>query len=144
MSEQLIIGSIVEGNVTRIKPFGALVALDETHQGLVHISQVANGFVKDINDHLAVGDTVKVKILSVDEATGKISLSMREAQPPQERPAPKSYAPRENRKFQDRSFDKDAGPKTPDPNASLDDKLKEWLKQSNERQAGINKRNNRR
>ena len=66
MSEKLEVGSIVEGKVVRVKPFGAIVSLGNT-QGLVHISQVANSFVQDINDHVKVGDMVKVKVLSIDE-----------------------------------------------------------------------------
>ena len=49
MSEKLEVGSIVEGKVVRVKPFGAIVSLGNT-QGLVHISQVANSFVQDINE----------------------------------------------------------------------------------------------
>ena len=66
MSEKLEVGSIVEGKVIRVKPFGAIVSIGEQAQGLVHISQVANSFVQDINDHVKVGDTVTVKVLSVD------------------------------------------------------------------------------
>ena len=60
MAEKIETGSVVEGKVVRIKPFGAIVQLEGGAQGLVHISQIANGFVQDINDHVAVGDTVKV------------------------------------------------------------------------------------
>lgn len=70
MSEKLEVGSIVEGKVVRVKPFGAIVSLGNT-QGLVHISQVANSFVQDINDHVKVGDMVKVKVLSIDEESHK-------------------------------------------------------------------------
>ena len=80
MSEKLEVGSIVEGKVVRVKPFGAIVSLGNT-QGLVHISQVANSFVQDINDHVKVGDMVKVKVLSIDEESHKIALSIREALP---------------------------------------------------------------
>ena len=75
MSEKLEVGSIVEGKVVRVKPFGAIVSLGNT-QGLVHISQVANSFVQDINDHVKVGDMVKVKVLSIDEESHKIALSI--------------------------------------------------------------------
>ena len=88
MSEKLEVGSIVEGKVVRVKPFGAIVSLGNT-QGLVHISQVANSFVQDINDHVKVGDMVKVKVLSIDEESHKIALSIREALPKEER-RPKS------------------------------------------------------
>lgn len=68
---------IVEGKVTGIQSYGAFVALDENTEGLVHISEVTHGFVKDIHDHLSVGDQVKVKILKIDEEEGKYSLSIR-------------------------------------------------------------------
>jgi len=71
------IGTVTKGKVTGIQPYGAFVALNEETQGLVHISEVKHGFVKDINEHLSVGDEVNVKVLSVDESTGKIGLSIR-------------------------------------------------------------------
>jgi general stress protein 13 len=144
MSGQYEVGSIVEGKVTGIKPFGAFVALDEKKQGLVHISHIAHGYVKDINEQLTVGDQVKVKILSVDEESGKISLSIKETQPKPERterPRPQSSGPRTGG---------GGGNKRPGGGAShqnqtqgfntLEDKLKDWLKQSNEIQADLNKR----
>ncbi|WP_100405278.1 S1 domain-containing post-transcriptional regulator GSP13 [Bacillus solitudinis] len=136
------VGSIVEGKVTGIKPFGAFVAIDDQKQGLVHISEVAHGFVKDINDVLKVGDEVKVKIQSVEEGSGKISLSIRATQEAPERPARPSK-PRStggyggggggNRKPQQQQQPQQGF-------NTLEDKLKEWLKQSNEIQADLNKR----
>ncbi|MBO8165076.1 MAG: S1 RNA-binding domain-containing protein [Brevibacillus sp.] len=125
------VGSIIEGKVTAIKPFGMFVAVTDSEQGLVHISQVANGYVKDINDHFSVGDTVKVKVLSVDDA-GKISLSVRAALPPEERAGHRGGG-RGERGFQKR-----------DSTSSFEDKLKKWLKHSEENLAMINKKNNRR
>lgn len=124
-------GSIVEGKVTGIKPFGAFVAIDEKKQGLVHISEVAHGYVKDIADVLAVGDEVKVKIMSVDEESGKISLSIRATQ---EAPARPQGKPRASKGKPQGAQQKQQGFNT------LEDKLKEWLKQSNEIQADLNKR----
>ena len=86
MADKIEAGSIVEGKVVRIKPFGAIVQLENGGQGLVHISQIANGFVQDINDHVAIGDTVKVKVMSVDEENRKIALSIRDALPRANRP----------------------------------------------------------
>ena len=133
--QQYEVGSIVEGKITGIKPFGAFVALDENKQGLVHISEVAHGYVKDINEVLSVGETVKVKIKSIDEESGKISLSIRETLPAPEkteRRAPSNNRPRGggNRSGNDKA----QGFNT------LEDKLKDWLKQSNEIQADLNKR----
>lgn len=72
----LEVGSIVEGQVTGIARFGAFVELPEKKTGLVHISEIANEFVSDINDFLKVNDKVKVKVLSVD-SNGKIALSIK-------------------------------------------------------------------
>ena len=69
MSEKFQVGQIVEGTVNSIKPFGAFITLDESTQGLVHISQISQGFLKDINEAVSVGDKVKVKILSIDDNT---------------------------------------------------------------------------
>lgn len=72
------VGSIVEGVVTGITNFGAFVTLPGGETGLVHISEVANSYVKDIHDHLKKSDRVKVKVLTVD-GKGKIGLSIRQA-----------------------------------------------------------------
>ena len=77
MAEKIEAGSVVEGKVVRIKPFGAIVQLEDGGQGLVHISQIANGFVQNINDHVAVGDTVKVKVTEID-SQNRINLSRKE------------------------------------------------------------------
>lgn len=71
-------GKVVEGKVTGITQFGAFISFDAGKTGLVHISEVALEYVKDIKEHLKEGDTVKAKILSVDKA-GKISLSIKQA-----------------------------------------------------------------
>ncbi|MCF6138507.1 S1 domain-containing post-transcriptional regulator GSP13 [Pseudalkalibacillus berkeleyi] len=124
------VGSTVEGKVTGIKPFGAFVALDDQHQGLVHISEVSHDYVKDINDHLSVGDKVEVKVMNVEENSGKISLSIRKTQAAPE-PKPQPQRPRRKRPVQNESTQ---GFNT------LEDKLKGWLKESNDRQAQLNKR----
>ena len=88
------VGSVLEGVVSGITEFGAFIELPEGKVGLVHISEVADEFVKDIKDFLKEKDTVKVKVLSVDER-GKIGLSIKRLQEKQEEPHPrKSFAPR--------------------------------------------------
>jgi general stress protein 13 len=82
MTERIEVGSILTGKVTGLQPYGAFIALDDTHQGLVHISEITHGFVKDIHNHLKVGEEVKVKVLSIDEETGKIGLSIRATEEP--------------------------------------------------------------
>lgn len=78
---QLENGKIVEGKVTGITKFGAFVDLGEGKTGMVHISEVAPTFVKEISDFLTQGQTVKVKILNI-APDGKISLSVKQALDP--------------------------------------------------------------
>lgn len=74
------VGSVLDGKVVSIMPFGAFVSLPDNKSGLVHISEVAGAFVQDINEHLKIGDVVKVKVIKVDDS-GKISLSIKKAIP---------------------------------------------------------------
>lgn len=76
----LQVGSIIEGTVTGIAKFGAFVELPDKQVGLVHISEISNEFVKDINDYLKVQDKVRVKVLNAGDK-GKIALSIKQAQP---------------------------------------------------------------
>lgn len=151
MSENLVVGNIVEGKVVHIKPFGAIVSLGEV-QGLVHISQVASSFVENINDHLKVDDTVKVKILSIDKDTNKISLSIRDALPRQKDNKDNKSFNKSNNKF-DNSQRKPYNNQNNNNSSStfnlkgssnndFEDKMKDWLKQSTERQSTLNKRAN--
>ncbi|QIL46997.1 S1 RNA-binding domain-containing protein [Vagococcus coleopterorum] len=71
------IGMEIDGVVTGVQPYGAFVSLEGEQQGLVHISEVKHGFIKNISDVLAVGDKVRVKVIDIDEYSKKISLSMR-------------------------------------------------------------------
>ncbi|EIT84173.1 hypothetical protein A374_16658 [Fictibacillus macauensis ZFHKF-1] len=85
------VGSKLQGKVTGITHFGAFVELPGGTTGLVHISEVADNYVKDINDHLKVGDEVEVKVMNI-EKDGKIGLSIKKAK---DQPAPvrNSYGP---------------------------------------------------
>jgi len=124
MSENLEIGSIVTGKVTGIQPYGAFVALNENTQGLVHISEITHGYVKDIHEHLKVGDEIQVKILSIDEGAGKIGLSIKATE---EAPAeqPKARKPRRRQAAAIVSEgDGQEGFNT------LKEKLQEWIDQS--------------
>jgi 4-hydroxy-3-methylbut-2-enyl diphosphate reductase len=78
-AEKYPIGSIVEGKVVRIVPFGAFVALEPTIDGLIHISQVAVKRVEKVEDELKVGDIVRCKVLEVNVEAKRISLSRKEA-----------------------------------------------------------------
>jgi S1 RNA binding domain protein len=73
---QLEVGAILEGRVTGITNFGAFVALPDGKTGMVHISEIAPTFVKNIRDYVTENQMVKVKVLAINP-DGKISLSMK-------------------------------------------------------------------
>src|SRR5690625_1378459 len=119
MTSKIEVNQIIEGKVTGIQPYGAFVALNDEVQGLVHISEVTHGYVKDINEHLTIGDEVKVKVLHVDEEKNKVSLSIRATEE-----APKKTAKPQRSTPVKQQDDDAAGFNT------LKDKLKEWIEQS--------------
>jgi S1 RNA binding domain protein len=117
------VGSVVEGVVTGITNFGAFVELPGGKVGLVHISEVADVYVRDVKDFLKEQDKVKVKVLSIDDR-GKIGLSIKQLQAPSPR---KPYA------MDNRRPHKMNAP-------SFEDKLSKFLKDSDERLSDL-KRN---
>lgn len=110
------IGTTVIGKVTGIQPYGAFVSLDTKHQGLVHVSEVKHGFIKNIMEELEIGQEIKVKVIDIDEYTQKISLSIRALQ---EAPAP---IQRKKKYFTNRH--KKIGFK------SIDERLEGWIHES--------------
>lgn len=75
---QLEVGLILEGKVTKITNFGAFVELPDGQTGMVHISEIAPTFVKEIKDHITENQNVKVKVIELSD-NGKISLSIKKA-----------------------------------------------------------------
>lgn len=71
--------AIQPGVVTNVKDFGAFVKLQDGRDGLVHISEIANEFVKDINEFVKVGDQISVKVLGVNPKNQKLDLSLKQA-----------------------------------------------------------------
>jgi S1 RNA binding domain protein len=110
-------GSVVEGRVTGITHFGAFVELAGGQTGLVHISEVADTYVKDVKDYLKENDIIRVKILSVEGK--KIGLSIKQADP-NYRPVRSRRAPSATRQ-------------------SFEDKLSKFLKESDERLSDLKK-----
>ena len=91
-ADKYAVGTIVEGKVVRMVPFGAFVELEPGVDGLVHISQIANKHVVKPEDELKVGEVINVKVLEVNSEQKKISLSKRQADAPVEE-APAEEAP---------------------------------------------------
>ncbi len=74
LGAEIRVGSVFEGRVVAVKEFGAFVELVPGTDGMCHISELADGFVKNVTDQVKVGDTIKVKVINVDE-NGRIKLS---------------------------------------------------------------------
>ncbi|MFD0869632.1 polynucleotide phosphorylase [Chlamydia abortus] len=142
------VGTKLEGKVTGITHFGAFVELPEGGTGLVHISEIADNYVKDVNDHLKLDDKVLVKVINVDK-DGKIGLSIKQAVDKPlaaERPArPErhgggSYGDRREGGGGYRGHDRGGRPfKPPIGKSSFEDKMIKFLKDSEERISSLKK-----
>ena len=75
--EDLREGQILTGTVRNVTDFGAFVDVGVKHDGLVHISELSNSFVKNSSDVVSVGDVVKVKVIGIDMERQKVKLSMK-------------------------------------------------------------------
>ncbi len=82
---------IVEGKVTGIQPYGAFVSLDNQNAGLIHISEISDGFVKDISKYVQVGDHIKVKIIDFDKKHHQARLSLKALSKPRVRKARRQH-----------------------------------------------------
>jgi polyribonucleotide nucleotidyltransferase len=84
LGAEIKVGTVYEGTVVACKDFGAFVELVPGTDGMCHISELAEGFVKSVADVVKVGDVVKVKVIDVDQSSGKIRLSRKAAMKDQE------------------------------------------------------------
>ncbi|KAF8034317.1 hypothetical protein BT93_C0573 [Corymbia citriodora subsp. variegata] len=98
-NEELVPGATFTGKVRSIQPFGAFVDFGAFTDGLVHVSQLSDRFVKDVGSIVSVGQEVKVRLLEANNETGRISLSMRDGDDSSKRDAPATGdRPRPSRK----------------------------------------------
>lgn len=106
-------GKIIKGIVSGIESYGAFVKFDEFYTGLIHISEISHGFVKNITDYLNIGDTIYAEILEIDEQTTHLKLSIKNI----------NYKPRKIKKNK-RIIETKSGFKT------LAYKLPKWIERS--------------
>ncbi len=137
------LGSVVEGVVSRITPFGAFVDIEGGKNGLIHISEISNVYVKDVHDFLAEGDKIQAKVVSIDDR-GKIALSLKQMKQNQEQNQEISSMPPPRNKFArsdrvERNISDNRKPLRP-VSASFEDKLSKFMKDSDERQADIKRK----
>ncbi len=129
LNQVLKADEVVEVEVTRITGYGAFVKFANEKKGLIHISQIADSYVKDVNDHLKVGDRVKARIITI-APDGKIDLTLknsssngarRQFEGPRQESS--SFYP-ENKPFRTSVFE---------------EKLKDFLKESDQLQSDLKK-----
>lgn len=96
-----VIGNIVEGEVINVTSFGAFIRISSGEEGLVHISEVANKFVTDINEFVSPGDKVQVKILNRNEKN-KLELSIKQAKEKEKGETLFLHKRSKNNEFEDR------------------------------------------
>ena len=111
-------GKIIRGTVTGMESYGVFVSCDEYYSGLIHISEISHGFVRNVADYVNIGDVVNVEILDIDEEHGQLKLSIKNIDYKK-----KSFAPR--KKIAE----------TPMGFKSLAYKLPIWIKEALERMA---------
>src|SRR5450631_1450532 len=113
-------GMTLEGVVTNVTKFGAFVDVGVHQDGLVHISELSNRYIKEPSDVVKVGQIVQVHVLSSDAATRRIALSMKT---PGARPAPVSNPAQSSKPTQAMAPRRDKPVPPPKPQPTKDDKL---------------------
>jgi S1 RNA binding domain protein len=134
------IGSTVEGTIVKLAEYGAIVRLQGGKTGLIHISEIADTFVRDVKDYFKEHDRVRVKILNINNK-GRYELSTKNIEQPEQE------APREKKKPAEREPEVvNLGPENGNDlqhghaNVGFEDSLQRYMRDSQERQLDI-KRN---
>lgn len=128
----LAVGQIVSGTVNKIQDYGAFITLEDGSTGLVHISEVSDRYTKSVADVLEVGQKVNVKILDLGDNGKKIKLSIKA-----------TIEKTERRNFNNHRRENRDNRQTETSN-SFDDILSRFIRDSEEKQCMINKRNDNR
>ena len=116
------------GKVAKVTNYGAFVDLEGGGSGMIHISEVANTYVKDINDYLKVGEEVTVKVIGINEA-GKVSLSIKETM---------DKAPQQQQGQPPRTWN-GRGPQPPSTGDAFEDMLSRYKRSSDDRMSDLKK-----
>ncbi|MBI2842456.1 MAG: S1 RNA-binding domain-containing protein [Armatimonadetes bacterium] len=124
-------GNTVEGTVIKLAKYGAIVRLAGGRMGLVHISEVADAYVRDVKDYFKENDKVCVKVLKMNE-NGRYELSMKQADP-NGAASPKQPSPTRSHQPTIRRFDVDQEQATSRMPLTFEDRLSKFLKESDER-----------
>lgn len=77
MAEEYKVGDIIKGQVTGIENYGIFINIDPWYDGLIHISEISEGFVKNVHDYVKIGETIYCQIIDVDEENLQLKLSIK-------------------------------------------------------------------
>jgi small subunit ribosomal protein S1 len=121
LAKKYKLGGVVKAPVSRIAQFGAFLELVGGIQGLIHLSEISHGVVKDIKDFITVGETIEAKIINFEPKAKRIGLSLKALQ---EKPAPKKApAKKDEAKADDKKVEKKETKKAaPKKEAKAEDK----------------------
>lgn len=111
------VGEIIKGKVKDVKPYAIFFTFDNGTSGLLHISEISDGFVKDIEKFASIDDEINVKVISVDKRNGFLRLSLKQV------PEEEKYSTHKNQKRHIISTSEEDF-------APLKDKLEEWINDS--------------
>lgn len=126
------VGAVLEGKVSGVTKFGAFVTLPSGKSGLVHISEIANTYVSDVAQFVSVGQTVKVKVIGING--DKINLSIKRAEEREERErTPRAPSPKPQRPPKPQEAQPTGQVSAPTADQIFEDKLKQFMKDSDSR-----------
>ena len=133
-------GSVVEGVVSRITNFGAFIDIEGGKNGLVHISEISDVYVRDVRDFLTEGDKVQAKIINVDER-GKIALSLKQVKTQNSDSDQENSATSKSRFVRNERIERGENKRPARQlSASFEDKLSKFMKESDEKLADRKRR----
>lgn len=126
------VGAVLEGKVSGVTKFGAFVTLPSGKSGLVHISEIANTYVSDVAQFVSVGQTVKVKVIGING--DKINLSIKRAEEREERErTPRAPSQKPQRQPKPQEAQPTGQVSAPTADQIFEDKLKQFMKDSDSR-----------
>ncbi len=126
------VGDIIAGKVAKVTNYGAFVDLAGGGSGMIHISEVANTYVKDIGEYLQVGEEVTVKVIGINEA-GKVSLSIKETM----QKGPQGGGKPQRSGYPPRTWNRPAPP--PSTGDAFEDMLSRYKRSSDDRMSDLKK-----
>ena len=118
MEYSVQIGDVIDVTITGVQPYGAFASLPDKSSGLIHISEISDKFVRDVENFVHVGEVIRVKVIDIDNETHQAKLSLKAMQTLKKRRYKRAY-----------KSQRELIVETPSGFNSLKEKLPEWIKQ---------------